>query len=281
MADNAQSVTPNQTAKAKVKLGLGSLVFRPNAVLNGGAYRTLIVVEIAVMVALWLIAPSYIPSPLKVWTAFTHLLDLGLVGELWVSLTLNLQALALSTIISLVLAYASAIPVMKPLAVAVSKLRFLSLVGMSFVATLIVGGGHDLKLALLTFGMTVFFVTSMVDVVLQVPQDMLYYVRTMRASEWRVLIEARIKGTMGQAFDIARQNAAMGWLMLTMVEGLVRSEGGIGKMLLEQEKHFSLPSIFAVQMVFLLVGVGQDQIIVWLKSVFAPWASLAYSKDKS
>ena len=47
----------------------------------------------------------------------------------------------------------------------VAKGRFLSLIGLTFLFTVFVGGGHPLKLALLTFGLTVCFVTSMADVV--------------------------------------------------------------------------------------------------------------------
>ena len=45
-----------------------------------------------------------------------------------------------------------------------------------------------------------------------------------------------------------RQNAAMGWMMLTMVEGISRSEGGVGAMLLNQNKHFHLSAVFAIQL---------------------------------
>jgi len=37
-----------------------------------------------------------------------------------------------------------------------------------------------------------------------------------------------VLGRADAAFDAMRQNAAMGWMMLTMVEGISRSEGGIG-----------------------------------------------------
>jgi NitT/TauT family transport system permease protein len=269
------------TNTAKSKSGLGSIAFRPNAVLPSGAYHTLLIVELCVFVGLWLLLPAIIPGPVRVFNALMDLINNeGLITELWTSLTLNLEAIALSTVLSLLVAYGAAIPAFKPIATVISKGRFLSLIGLSFVMTLYVGGGHPLKLAMLTFGMSVFFVTSMVDVVLQVPRDTLDYVRTLRAGEWQVLWEARVRGTMGTAFDIIRQNAAMGWLMLTMVEGLVRSEGGIGRLLLDQQKHFSLESIFAVQLVFVLVGIGQDMLIAWLKDVVAPWASLAYTKDK-
>jgi NitT/TauT family transport system permease protein len=142
------------------------------------------------------------------------------------------------------------------------------------------GGGHALKLGLLTFNMAVFFVTSMVDVILQVPNADLDYVRTLRAGECRVLLEARIFGTLGSAFDIMRQNAAIGWMMLTMIEGMVRGEGGIGRLLVDQEKHFNLASIFAIQLVFVSVGIGQDIFIGWLKGIVAPYSTLAYTKQK-
>ncbi len=280
MTIKGEPVSP-VTAKSKTPSALGGGIFRPNATVGDNVARVILVTEIALLIGLWFLSGSILPSPMSVVSAFTRLVqEDALIGELWTSLALNLQAITLSTVISLTLSYASAIPVFRPLASAVGKLRFMSLIGLSFVATMIVGGGHNLKLTLLTFGMTVFFVTSMADVVEQVPQSDLDYVRTLRAGEWRVLWEARVMGTLGQAFDIIRQNAAMGWLMLTMVEGIVRSEGGIGKLLLDQEKHFSLASIVAVQLVFLTVGICQDMVIAQLKSMFAPWASLSYKKDK-
>ena len=42
-----------------------------------------------------------------------------------------------------------------------SKLRFLGLTGLLFPFTLATGGGFALKVALLTFGMTTFLVTSL------------------------------------------------------------------------------------------------------------------------
>lgn len=253
--------------------------FRPNAVVSAATYRVILIFEIIALIALWTLAPSIIPSPLVVWHELTTLVMTGgLIGELWSSLTLNVEAIAVSTIISLLISYGSAFPVFRPLARMVAKARFASLVGMVFIITLFFGGGHTLKLILLTIGMTVFFVTSMVDVIEQTPQSDLDYARSLRMSEWQVLWEIRIRGTVDAALDILRQNAAMGWLMLTMVEGLARSEGGLGKMLLDQEKHFSLAAIFAIQIVFLLIGLTQDTLLRWLKDIVAPYSSLTVAK---
>ncbi|HKG92042.1 MAG TPA: hypothetical protein VKA84_09135 [Gemmatimonadaceae bacterium] len=256
-------------------------IFRPNAAVAAGTYRAIVAAELALLGGAWLLMPAIIPGPARMLAAFRELvLRQGLAGELWTSLVLNLEALALSTVLSLLAAYGAAVPAVRPLTALVAKGRFLSLIGLSFLFTVLVGGGHPLKLALLTFGMGVFFVTSMADVVVQTPRDRLDYARTLRMGEWRVLWEVVVLGNLGAAFDIVRQNAAMGWLMLTMVEGLVRGEGGIGRLLLDQEKHFSLAAIMAVQGVFVLVGIGQDSFIGWLKSVCVPHAALAYRKDR-
>ena len=188
MTENGERVSPNETAKVKVKLGLGSSIFRPNASVTATTYNAILLIEVVAIIGLWLFSASFLPTPMKVVEAFLRLInEQGLIGELWNSLALNLQAIALSTGISLLLSYATAIPVLRPLATAISKLRFLSLVGLSFIATMIVGGGYPLKLTLLTFGMTVFFVTSMVDVVQQVPRSDMDYVLTLRGGEWLVV----------------------------------------------------------------------------------------------
>ena len=63
-----------------------------------------------------------------------------------------------------------------------------------------------------------------------------------------------------------------------MVEGIARGEGGIGTMLMDQNKHFNLAAIFAVQAVFLLAGFAQDTFLAWLKSTVAPYAALTTAR---
>jgi hypothetical protein len=77
------------------------------------------------------------------------------------------------------------------------------------------------------------------------------------------------------ALETLRQNAAMGWMMLTMVEGVVRSEGGVGTMLLNENKHLRLDAVFALILVVLLVGVVQDYALAWLRRIVCPYADLA------
>src|SRR5258705_3295175 len=230
--------------------------FSPNRVISKAAFRFIIVFQIAVLLLVWATSTYvFLPKPMDVWRAFVELWNNeGLGQELIVSFLLNVQAMAWATVISLGLAYLTVVPVFQPIAHAVSKGRFLGMVGLTFFFTVIFASGHRLKVSLLVFGVAVFFVTSMIDVVAQVPKEQFDLARTLRMGELRVVWEVIVLGRADAAFDAMRQNAAMGWMMLTMVEGISRSEGGIGALLLNQNKHFRLEAVFAIQIAILFIG---------------------------
>ena len=254
--------------------------FLPNRILSPGAMQIIIWAEVAIALLIWLRSPfKVLPRPDEVLHALRELwMTQGLGPELMTSVRLNLEALAWSTVISLGLAYLSVVPVFRPVVAAVSKGRFLSIVGFTFIFTLIFGGGHPLKTSLLVFAVSVFYVTSMAAVIAAIPKGDFDHARTLRMSEWRVVWEVVILGTADRAFEVLRQNAAMGWMMLTMVEGIVRSEGGVGAMLLGESKHFLLPEVFAIQLVILIVGLFQDYLIGAARRLACPYADLALER---
>ena len=170
------------------------------------------------------------------------------------------------------------LPALRPLAALLAKGRFLGLMGLTFLFTLLTGGGHALKLALLTFGMGVFLVTGMAEAVASIPREKLEHARTLGMSPWRVVFEVVVLGTAHQALELIRQNAAIGWTMVTLVEGLYRGEGGVGALLLNQNKHFHLAEVFAIQLCILLVGLGQDSALVAVRRGLCPYAELAQER---
>ena len=254
--------------------------FLPNRILSPAAMQILIWIEVAIGLLVWIKSPfKVLPQPQEVLHALHGLwLTQGLGPELLTSIKLNIEALAWSTVISLGLAYLSVVPVFRPVVAAVSKGRFLSIVGFTFIFTLIFGGGHPLKTSLLVFAVTVFYVTSMAAVIAAIPKSDFDHARTLRMSEWRVVWEVVVLGTADKAFEVLRQNAAMGWMMLTMVEGIVRSEGGVGAMLLGESKHFLLPEVFAIQVVILLVGLCQDYLIGLARRLVCPYADITLER---
>lgn len=249
-------------------------VLIPNESVTNGVRWALVAVWMAAIITAWeIFRPQIFPSLDEVFRSLPDLwFQDGLFQELLTSFTVNLEALAISTVISLTLAYLSVVPAFRPLAVFVSKLRFVSPAAFFFVLVVATSSGHELKLSMLTMGITVFFVTTMLGIVSSVPTEAMDHARTLRMTEWQVVWYVVVRGTLDQAIDCIRDNAAMGWTMLTMVEGLVRSEGGVGVLIIDQNKHLNLAAVYAIAMCVITVGLLQDYAIGLIKTAVCPYA---------
>ncbi|MBC8110534.1 MAG: nitrate ABC transporter permease [Verrucomicrobia bacterium] len=255
-------------------------LFIPNSRNSRATILVMIAIQVAVFLLIWFTSQSpLLPTPIEIISALGRLTqEENLTYELWTSTWLCLKSMGIAVFISLLVAYSTVIPFFRPLGFLVSKGRFLTLVGLSFVFTLATSSGHSLKVSLLVFGITVFFVTNMVSIIQSVPKYEYHHARTLRMSEWQVVWEVIILGRFDQVFELIRQNFAIAWMMLTMVEGISRSEGGIGTMLLNQNKHFHMDAVFAIQLVIVLVGVVLDWTFGKLKVFFFPYSNLTVAE---
>jgi NitT/TauT family transport system permease protein len=257
-----------------------SAAFLPNRAVNRTIALGLVAFWATLGLILWAASPfETLPRPLEVWRALGHLWwSEGMGPELGATLKLIFNALVYTVLISMALSYSTVIAAFRPLVAAASKLRFLGLTGLVFPFMLVTGGGHSLKVALLTFGMTSFFVTSMARVVIEIPRAEFDHLRVLGASEARIFYEVVVRGTLDRALEVMRQNVAIGWAMITMVEGISRSEGGVGAMILNQNKHFLLAEVYAILLVILLLGLLMDYGMGVLLNVVCPYAQLGRVK---
>jgi len=250
--------------------------FLPNRPVDRTMALALVAFWLVIAFLAWLAVPfQSLPRPGEVWSALGSLWwEHGMGPELFTTIKLIAHALLLTVIISMALSYSTVIAFFRPMVDAVSKLRFLGLTGLVVPFTLFTGGGYTLKVWLLTFGMTTFFVTSMAQVVVEIPREQFDHMRALGASELRIWWEVVVRGTLDKALDITRQNLAMGWAMITMVEGISRAEGGLGAMILNQNKHFKLAEVYAILIVILVVGLVLDYAIGVLTRVLCPYVEL-------
>jgi NitT/TauT family transport system permease protein len=247
----------------------------PNRAISARTLSIMVAGQLAIFALFWIFATeAVIPKPWDVAQSLGELWRSGVAQDLLTSLVLYIEATAVATLFSLTLSYASAVPFFRPIAEAWSKLRFLGLVGLPFFFTLYVHGVHALKLALLAFSISVFLVTGMLDVLDSIPSEKFDLARTLRMGEWQVVWEVMVLGRIDVAFDVVRQNAAVGWMMLPMVEGLFKSEGGIGAVMDVQNHHFALSTIAAIQLLILGLGLAQDYGFGVVKNVACPYAKL-------
>lgn len=232
---------------------------------------------IIVLLGFWLIAPAStgIPSPAAIITAWDKLArGQGLLVELFTSTYVIWQAIFLSAFISVSIAAFYTADLLKPVSTFVASLRFLGFAGLTFLFTLWTSSAEMLKLSLLTFGMTVFLTRSTIDVVKSIPQSDIDYARSLNLSGWRLTWELVLRGRSADMLDLIRQNAAVGWTLLAMVEGITRSEGGIGALLLNTNKYFKLDAVFAIQLTILIYGLLQDVALQYFRYLVCPWTRL-------
>lgn len=240
--------------------------------------RFLALAQLAIMAVIWCTLPKSvgIPGPLEIAEAWNALaLKNGLLVELFKSVVTILEALVLSAIISFTAAYLTTADIFKATGNFVAAMRFLGFAGLTFLFTLWVGGnGSILKLTMLTFGMTVFLMRSTVDEIKSIPLETIDYARSLGLSGWQITYEVGVRGRLHAMLDLLRQNAAIGWTLVVIVESYVRSDGGIGALLAVQAKYFNLPAVFAIQLTILFYGVAQDLLINWIRTLVCPYSEL-------
>lgn len=231
----------------------------------------------AILLFVWVVfKPVIFPNPLEVLRALPGLwFDQGLGQELLGSLRINVEGLVASTLLALPLAYLSRTALAAPVAIGAAKLRFLSPAVFFVPLVFLTSSGHQLKVALLVMGEAWFLLTTMIGVVANIPSYVFDDARTLRMNEWAVTWYVVVRGTLPQALDAIRDNAAMGWAMLMMVEGIVRSEGGVGVLLIDASKYRDFASVYAIAGLVLLVGLVQDGALEQIKAWACPYAAMA------
>jgi ABC-type nitrate/sulfonate/bicarbonate transport system permease component len=235
-------------------------------------------------VAFWLLArPAIFPSLPQILGAVPGLwMQDGLAEALQVSFLAALEALAISVAISLPLAYLSAVrarvygfevrELVRPLAEGVSEIRFLS-AGLFFLLLLFVfSSGQSIKIAMLVIGETFFLVKTMLGVVDAVPEERFDDCRTLGMNEWQAAWYAVVRGTLHETLHAIRDNNGMGWAALPMVEGIVRTGGGVGVLVVNNEHHMNFAEVWAIAGAILVVAVLSDYALDYLDRIVCPYA---------
>jgi NitT/TauT family transport system permease protein len=251
-------------------------LFSPNATPRRTVFTSMVALQVLALVLLWAFFPlQMFPSLGQVLRALRVLVTTqGLIQELWASMTTALQALAIGTVLALLISYLTALPFFRPLAYAATKMRYLTLTGLTFFMTLMLSTGHEVKLSVLVFATTVYLVTGMTSVILMTTQEEMDHARTLGLGEWRSFLEVVVLGKLDLMLEVVRQNFAIIWTMITLVETLYQSEGGIGLLLYKQNRYLHLDGVLAIQLVILATGAAQDYAFGLLRRVFFPYSAL-------
>ena len=251
-------------------------IFRPLAHINRQTFFILICAETLVALLIWQLSCSVlIPTPTRVLSAFFKLINSKtFLDNFFSSLGLIFEGMGISIIIALLVSYLSVIPFFKPIAQFIVKCRYLTLAGLVFVFTLLTSDGHSLKISLLIFGIVPFFVTSLLSILSSIKVEEFELCQSLRMNSWSAMLEVVIVGRLNQVFEVMRQNFAIAWMMITMVEGLNMSEGGLGSMMIKSNKYIDLGTVFSLLLVILLIGILFDLLLGQLRVWLFPYSKL-------
>jgi NitT/TauT family transport system permease protein len=255
-------------------------LFEPFSVINRKTVLILAAIEIVIAVLLWQFASGdLIPTPGKVLSAMNEVFTRSsFMDDFFASLILTLKGMGISIVIALIISYLSLIPVFAPIANFIVKCRYLTLTGLIFLFVLITSNGSQLKMSLLIFGIVPFFTTSLLSIIAEINRQEYELCRTLRMSTWRTLWEVVIVGRFDSVFEVMRQNFAIAWMMITMVEGYSMSEGGLGTLIIKYNKVVNLPAVFAILIIIFVIGILFDLLLGQMRKWLFPYTNLGTSK---
>ncbi len=256
-------------------------IITPFSQLSNSTKIVLVALNVVLALVLWqtFAVGGLIPTPIKILESLVKITTSNdFYDNLFASLGLTLEGMGISIVIALVVCYLSLIPFFNPLAKFIIKCRYLTLTGLIFLFTLLTSNGSDLKLSLLIFGIVPFFVTSFLSIIDSINDQEYELCKTLRMNSWQTLLEVIIIGRLDQVVEVMRQNFAIAWMMITMVEGLNMSEGGLGTMLIKSNKYIDLGTVFAVLIIIFLIGVCFDFLLAKIRVWFFPYTNIHVRK---
>jgi NitT/TauT family transport system permease protein len=241
----------------------------------------LAIIWLVLILGIWFLNPiKALPLPHEVLAAIVKMWKTdqpgqGLAYNVYVTLKLNVVGVGYASIISIIVAYLSVIPVFQPFNKMVQWLRYIPIVGFNLVFLSLFSIGWPMKVAMLTTGMSFFLVTSMTGVVAAIPRMKYELAKVLGYNDWHVLYSVVVRPTMPQMIDMIAQNAAIGWVMITAIETYNRTEGGIGSQIYAYSSTNNLAEVYGYLLIIGVIAVLEDLFFSLIKRLFFPYSLIA------
>ena len=246
-------------------------MFIPFQTVKGSSKTLMLTIWLGLLFSFWGLSSTgttnLFPTPAQVLKGFSTIWNDGLIVHLFSSLSLCAQAVVLSVIISLFFTYLSTLPFFKGWADFISKLRFLPLAGITFYITIIISSARTIQVWVLVMFMSTYLITSLVQMIKDIPQEEFDHARTLGCNRWEMLWEVVIKGRFDYVFELVRQNLAIVWMMLVSIESILIAAGGLGVLIKNGDKVGDNGRVIAVQIVIILVGIVLDFLLTRLRKL--------------
>lgn len=202
----------------------------------------------------------------ELWTTGTLSADLSASGERM------LYGYGISIAVGIVVGVAvGAFPgVEGGLEAPIGFLRYIPASALTPLMLLWLGVDEAPKIALIVAGTVFFNILMVADVARSVPRELVNAAATLGASRRRIVLRVVLPHSWPGIVDVARINLAAGWLMLVVAE-LLAADEGLAVRITRATRFQNFDVMFAVLIVFGVIGVLSDLALRALRWAVAPW----------
>ena len=133
------------------------------------------------------------------------------------------------------------------------------------------GIGESPKISLIVLGTVFFNILMVADVARAVPRELLNASATLGAGRWTTMRRVIVPHSLPGIIDVARINLAAAWLMLVVAE-LLAAQEGLAFRIVRAQRFRAVDTMFALLIVFGVIGLVSDLALRRLRYVVARWA---------
>ena len=139
------------------------------------------------------------------------------------------------------------------------------------------GIDSNMKINFLAFGILIFLLPVVVQRIDEVKDVYLKTVYTLGASDWQTIRTVYFPSVISRLFDDIRILTAISWTYLIVAE-MIASQGGIGALSFAVRRQGRIDKLFALLLLFIVIGILQDLIFKYLDKEFFPYKYQTKSK---
>lgn len=236
------------------------------------------VAGVVALVGLWIWSAgggsALIPTPAASWTAFTELVR---DGTFQTDLAASAERVAIGYAISMAIGivvgigmgtFASVEALFEPM---IGFLRYIPAPALLPLFLLVLGIGESPKIWLIVVGTVFYNVLMTADVARAVPREMIDASYTLGAGRFTILRRVILPHALPGIIDVARINLAAAWSMLVVAE-ILGAQAGLAYQITLSQRFRAVDVMFALLIVFGVIGLLSDVILRQVRNLAAPWA---------
>lgn len=226
------------------------------------------------MSTVWASDGFQVPTMAATWSALVEMWE---AGELWSDFTASLQRVGIGYAISIVIGVVLGVLIGSFRSVEaffepqVGFLRYIPATALTPLLLIWMGIDEAPKIALIVLGTVFYNVLMVADVTRAVPRELINAAYTLGAKRITVLRRVVLPHSWPGIVDVARINLAAAWLMLVVAE-LLAAQDGLAFRIIRAQRFRRIDRMFALLLVFGLLGIASDMALRWFRNRSARWA---------